>query len=134
MSYKDAALPVAERVADLLPRMTSDEKIAQLFQTFITDENREEVKQQIRATGLGSRILAASNLAGNMMLRMAELDDLNEIQRIAGEIRLVEFELGSDGLSYYGPGGKWMLEPGEFKVWIGNDSRAELEGSFMVTL
>ncbi|MHB8113916.1 MAG: glycoside hydrolase family 3 N-terminal domain-containing protein [Bellilinea sp.] len=85
MSYRNAALPVAERVADLLTRMTIDEKIFQLFQTFITDENREEVKQQIRATGLGSRILAASNLAGNMMLRMAELDDLNEIQRIAVE-------------------------------------------------
>ena len=85
MSYRNAALPVAERVADLLSRMTIDEKIAQLFQTFITDENREEVKERIRATGLGSRILAASNLAGNMMLRMAELDDLNEIQRVAVE-------------------------------------------------
>ena len=59
MSYRNAALPVAERVADLLTRMTIDEKIVQLFQTFITDENREEIKQQIRATGLGSRILAA---------------------------------------------------------------------------
>ncbi|MFZ3079990.1 MAG: fibronectin type III-like domain-contianing protein [Bellilinea sp.] len=134
MSYRNAAFPVAERVADLLTRMTIDEKIGQLFQTFITDENYEEVKQQIRATGLDSRILAASNLAGNMMLRMAELDDLTEIQRVAGEIRRVEFELGPDELSYYGPGGKWMLEPGEFKVWIGNDSRAELEGSFTVTL
>ncbi|MHB8855158.1 MAG: hypothetical protein ACYC6K_00870 [Bellilinea sp.] len=39
---------------------------------------------------------------------------------------------GPDELSYYGPGGKWTLGPGGFKVWVGNDSRAELEGSFTV--
>ena len=32
--YRDATLPVAERVADLLSRMTLDEKIAQLGGVF----------------------------------------------------------------------------------------------------
>ena len=32
--YKDATLPIADRVADLLPRMTLEEKVAQLSWTW----------------------------------------------------------------------------------------------------
>jgi len=44
----------------------------------------------------------------------------------------VIFKLGINELSYYGPGGKWTLEPGQFKVWVGNDSLASLEEQFSV--
>lgn len=85
MIYKDAALPIPERVNDLLGQMTLEEKIAQLLQVYVPKEEREKVKDQIRRTGLGSRILAESSLAGNESVRMAELEDLNELQRIAVE-------------------------------------------------
>ena len=62
-----------------------------------------------------------------------ELKGFRRVTLQPGEISRVEFALGLDELSYYGPGGKWILEPGEFKVWLGNDSLAELEGSFAVT-
>jgi len=60
---------------------------------------------------------------------------LKGFQRIAlqpGESRRVEFTLGPDEMSYYGAGGNWVLEPGAFKVWVGNDCKASLEGSFLL--
>ena len=83
MRYQDPALPIPERVADLLARMTREEKIAQLNQTYAISENRERVKEQIRRHGLGSRILTGSSLAGNLTERMLAVEDLNELQRVA---------------------------------------------------
>lgn len=85
MAYKNPALPIEQRVEDLLGRMTRAEKIAQLTQTFVPDDVREQVKARIRRHGLGSRILAHSNLAGNVTERIAEVEDLNDLQRVAVE-------------------------------------------------
>ena len=85
MRYKDAALPVAARVEDLLAQMTLAEKVAQLTQVFVTPQTRQQVIERIRQTGIGSRILAESNLAGNIPQRIAEMDDLNALQRVAVE-------------------------------------------------
>ncbi|REE86471.1 beta-glucosidase [Paenibacillus taihuensis] len=64
MLYKDAARLPAERVKDLLARMTTEEKIGQLTQPFgwkMYDKQQdgtiafsEEFKQQVRAGGIGS--------------------------------------------------------------------------------
>jgi len=62
-----------------------------------------------------------------------ELKGFARVALKASESQRVSFELGADELSYYGPGGQWVLEPGEFKVWVGGDSNASLEGSFRVT-
>jgi beta-glucosidase len=62
--------------------------------------------------------------------------ELKGFQRVAlqpGESRQVKFRLGLDELSYYGPGGRWVCDPGDFKVWVGADSTATLEGSFKMT-
>lgn len=85
MNYKNPELSTQERVDDLLARMSLSEKIAQLAQISVTARNRVEVIQRIRETGLGSRILADSNLAGNGLERAAEIEDLNELQRTAVE-------------------------------------------------
>ncbi|MDD5035590.1 MAG: glycoside hydrolase family 3 N-terminal domain-containing protein [Methylococcaceae bacterium] len=85
MLYKNPTAPLPARVEDLLERMTRSEKIAQLTQTFVYDDIREPVKSNIRKQGLGSRILALSNLAGNVTERIAEVEDLNELQRVAVE-------------------------------------------------
>lgn len=85
MLYKDPTAPLAARVTDLLARLTRAEKIAQLTQSYVVPENRESIKALIRARGLGSRILTATNLAGNVTERIAEVDDLNDLQRVAVE-------------------------------------------------
>jgi beta-glucosidase len=49
-----------------------------------------------------------------------------------GESKRVEFVLGPQAMSFYGRDGRWRLEPGEFKVGVGGDSRAELAAGFLV--
>ncbi len=85
MNYKDPSLPIEQRVEDLLGRMTREEKIAQLAQIFFLPEDREKAKDRLRRHGLGSRILAISNLAGNVTEKTADVEDLNDFQRVAVE-------------------------------------------------
>jgi beta-glucosidase len=83
--YQDRSLPVEQRMQDLLGRMTREEKIAQTTQIFVLPENRNEIKALIRQRGLGSRILATTNLAGSIREKTLEVDDLNDLQRVAVE-------------------------------------------------
>ena len=85
MKYKDSKFPIYERVADLQSRMTLAEKVAQCVQVYVLPTTRDEIKERIRQTGLGSRILTESNLAGSLTLRIAEVEDLNDLQRVAVE-------------------------------------------------
>jgi beta-glucosidase len=47
-----------------------------------------------------------------------------------GESRKVTFRLDTNSLAFYGQDMKLMTEPGEFRVWIGGSSDAELDASF----
>lgn len=83
--YQNPQLPAAERVADLLARMTLEEKVAQLHQMYVRPDNREEIKALIRRQGMGSRILSATSLAGSAREQGLAAEDMNEIQHIAVE-------------------------------------------------
>ena len=82
--YRDASLPIEQRVADLLARMTLDEKLAQLgsvwsFELFESETELDQARVRERlATGIGqiSRVAGATNLdpagaaeAGNAIQR-----------------------------------------------------------------
>ena len=68
--YRDASLPIEQRVADLLARMTLDEKIAQLgslwsFELFRSESELDPDLLRVRlAAGIGqiSRVAGATNL------------------------------------------------------------------------
>lgn len=83
--YKNPSLSIDRRVEDLLSRMTLEEKIAQLYQIWARADNIDEVKAFIRRYGVGSRILAGSNLAGSGQEKALEIEEINEYQRIAVE-------------------------------------------------
>lgn len=83
--YKNPSLPVERRIEDLISRMTLEEKIAQLYQIWALPHNVDEVKNFIRSYGVGSRMLAGSNLAGSGNEKALEIDEINEYQRIAVE-------------------------------------------------
>ena len=85
MNYKNPNLPILTRVADLHGRMTLAEKVAQCVQFYVLPTTRDEIKERIRQTGLGSRILTESSLAGSLTQRIAEVEDLNDLQRVAVE-------------------------------------------------
>ncbi len=59
--------------------------------------------------------------------------ELKGFQRVgleAGEERQVQFELQAAGLGFHGLDGKYVVEPGEFRIWVGPDSTRGLEGKF----
>lgn len=61
--------------------------------------------------------------------------ELKGFQRAAlqpGETRRLEFDLGFEELAFYRQDGKLALEPGEFRVWVGADCTAALEGRFTI--
>ncbi|MGE5557281.1 MAG: glycoside hydrolase family 3 N-terminal domain-containing protein [Bacillota bacterium] len=61
-----------------------------------------------------------------------ELKGFTRVLLQPGETKTTAFKLTGRELGYYGPEGKWVVEPGKFKVWIGGSSRADLGGEFTV--
>lgn len=83
--YRDPALPVEERVKDLLSRMTRKEKIGQLSQVCKRVCKSQEAFDQLIADGrVGSRILSDGGFAGNQGAGLS-ISDLNACQKVAVE-------------------------------------------------
>lgn len=61
-----------------------------------------------------------------------ELKGFARVSLQPGEQKTVEFDLGPEQLGYYGPGGKSIVEPGDFDVWIGWNSDQGMVGSLTV--
>lgn len=87
MPYHNATLPIAERVADLLSRMTVTEKVGQLCQSPMLEyaKHRDDYLSQVREGRLGSRILADTAWAGNAQGESVDPEQINDIQRVAVE-------------------------------------------------
>lgn len=83
--YMDNALPVEERVDDLMSRMTLDEKIGQLHQEQLTASRFGAVTELAEKGLVSSCILAFSRWAGNEEQEKFQLSELNKIQRTAME-------------------------------------------------
>ncbi|MBP7962819.1 MAG: glycoside hydrolase family 3 C-terminal domain-containing protein [Caldilineaceae bacterium] len=79
LPYQDPSLPVAERVADLLSRMTLAEKLAQLGSRWMYELFGDTQRAELLAQGIGqiTRIGGASNYTPTESAAMA-----NEIQRM----------------------------------------------------
>ena len=80
--YKDASLPVERRVADLLARMTLDEKVGQLNQVYPHEQDPVEYPKLLAAGQIGSQILARFALEGE---EDKDLKRVNDAQKIAVE-------------------------------------------------
>ena len=61
-----------------------------------------------------------------------ELKGFKKIHLKAGESSTVEFTLTPEDMSFCREDMKFGQEPGEFAVWVGNNSNASLEGRFIV--
>lgn len=83
--YKDPNISIQERVEDLLKQMTIEEKIGQLNQQHIKEENMELSKERIRQGKVGSRILAGDSFGGADEQNEKDIETGNELQRIAIE-------------------------------------------------
>ena len=54
-----------------------------------------------------------------------ELKGFELIELEAGASELVSFTLTNNELGFYNNHGEWMVEPGEFKIYVGGSSMAD---------
>ncbi len=74
--------------------------------------------------------LYVRDLVGDVTRPVKELKGFRRIRLQPGESRTASFELHPANLAFYGQDMKWMIEPGEFHVWVGGSSDTELRASF----
>ena len=95
------------------------------------------VRATVRNTGAttGTEVvqLYVRDLAGSVTRPVRELKGFQRIRLSPGEERAVSFQLTAADLAFYGPDMKLITEPGEFNVWVGGDSTAELRAAFSLT-
>ena len=77
--------------------------------------------------------LYVRDLVGNVTRPVRELKGFQRVQIDPGETVRVEFELDADDLAFYGQQNTLIVEPGEFHVWVGGSSTAQLRGEFRLT-
>jgi beta-glucosidase len=76
--------------------------------------------------------LYVRDLLGSVTRPVKELKGFQRISLQPGESRVVRFAVPVSELGFHGLDNTWVVEPGEFKLWIAPDSRGGLEGRFEV--
>ncbi len=78
--------------------------------------------------------LYVRDLVGSVTRPVKELKGFQKINLKAGESKQVSFELLSEDLAFYGIDMKKKTEPGDFKLWVAQNSADNSnEASFTVT-
>ena len=72
------------------------------------------------------------DLVGSVTRPVKELKGFERVSLKAGEKRTINFTLKPEHLGFYNAQNKFVVEPGDFKVWIGQSSEGGLEASFTV--
>ena len=89
-------------------------------------------------TNTGSRAgdevvqLYIQDVASTVTRPVRELKGFTRVSVAPGETRQIEFGLTPAELGFYDRAMRFVVEPGVFKVWVGNSSEGGLEGSFTV--
>ena len=76
--------------------------------------------------------LYVRDLVGNVTRPVRELKGFRRVSIDPGQTVRVEFELSTDDLAFYGRNNTLITEAGDFHVWIGGSSDADLMGEFSV--
>ena len=63
---------------------------------------------------------------------MRELKGFERFSLKAGEEKVITFEVPTSELAYCHRDMSFKADAGEFKVWVGEDSNAKLEGRFSI--
>jgi len=74
--------------------------------------------------------LYIQDVVASMTRPVKELKQFQRITLQPNEKKRVEFQLDANELGFYNQNMEYVVEPGVFKIWIGNSSVEGLEGSF----
>ena len=85
-----------------------------------------------RMAGVEIVQLYIRDLVGNVTRPIKELKGFQRIHLNKNETKTVTFKIHTDDLAFYGRDMKLMTEPGQFDVWIGGNSNANLRTSFHI--
>lgn len=77
--------------------------------------------------------LYIKDVAASRTRPVRELKGFERVTLNAGEKRRVNFTLTPEHLGFYNREMRFIVEPGEFKVFVGNSSVGGLEASFQVS-
>ncbi len=83
-------------IEKLISQMTLKQKIEQLNQINITNQNLAEVREKVKKECFGSLILASNATAGNTEQDAFDIDKINELQKIAMEEHGIPILFGRD--------------------------------------
>ncbi|MDY4805062.1 MAG: glycoside hydrolase family 3 N-terminal domain-containing protein [Prevotella sp.] len=81
-----------------------------------------DVKNTGKVAGKESVLLFSSDLIASMVPDGRRLRAFDKIELLPGETKTVTFNLNADDLAFVGYDGKWVLEEGDFKLMIANQS------------
>jgi beta-glucosidase len=73
------------------------------------------------------------DLVGSTTRPVKELKGFQRITLEPGQTQTVKFTLSKEELRFYHPADGWIVEPGDFQVWVGPSSADGLEARFTVT-
>jgi len=76
--------------------------------------------------------LYVRDLVGSVSRPVRELKGFQRVALQAGESTTIKFTLHTDELRFFGRDNKRVLEPGDFEVWIGGSSAADLQTGFSI--
>ena len=87
----------------------------------------ETIRVAVKVKNVGDRAgretvqLYIHDLIASYVRPARELKAFRKIELAPGEEREIEFELGYRDLGYYDEDGRYLLEEGQFELWIGDD-------------
>ena len=81
-----------------------------------------DVKNTGKVAGKESVLLFSSDLVASMVPDGRRLRAFDKIELQPGETKSVTFNLNADDLAFVGYDGKWVLEEGDFKLTIADQS------------
>ena len=91
-----------------------------------------DLKNTGNHTGVEVAQLYVRDLVGSVTRPVRELKRFDRITLKPGETKRVEFTLPVKELAFWNIDMKKVVEPGQFKLWVGGDSNASLEAAFSV--
>ncbi|MBC6905430.1 beta-glucosidase BglX [Saccharophagus sp. K07] len=72
------------------------------------------------------------DLVASSVRPVRELKNFQRVTLKPGEAKVVKFKLTKDDLAFYNQQLNWVVEPGEFHVWIAPNAEEGLQGQFTV--